>query len=267
MFTIYLKAAQVWHDRDADYMAAAVSYYAMFAVVPLVLLSVTLANVLYSHDYVVTFLTSIGLTMGIGVVTLIETATQNLAVLSESIVGPLVGAVFFSGMVVVLCNTITSGIHKVWGIPHQGFRGWVRKCWNAIVFIAVFELYLVGLMAVAAAGEFLASDWYWWGWFLKIAFFVTATTILFSLAYRILPWQRVSWRARLQGVFTASLLLLIVKLLVGWYVSVTPFPGLFEAAGLLIVFLMWVYFSVCVFFYGAAVAHILEQRNVKNTVQ
>jgi membrane protein len=261
MLTSLRKAAEIWYDRDADYMAAAVSYFALFAIVPLVFLTVTLAGFLYSTAYTTSFLQSIGVIMGSEVAALITTATSNLAALSERFWLPLFGAVFFSGMVVVWCNTVTSGIHQVWGIAHQGFRGWLRKCWHAVLFIVVFEGYLLALMSVAYVLRWLAFDWWWWELLLNIAFFLVATSGLFALAYRILPWATLSLRARLLGAVTASVLLLLVKLLVTWYLSITPFPGLFEAAGLLVVFVMWVYFSTCVFFYGAAVAHIVEQNS------
>lgn len=256
--SILFKAAELWYDQDADHMAAAVSYYAIFAVVPLLFLSITITDLIYDHSYVVEFVSTIGLPMGEGMVLLFAEATVNLARLSETFWIPLIGAVFFSGMVVVLCNTITSSIHHIWKVPHQGIAGWIKKSRNAIVFILVFELYLLGLMAVNVALSFIEPHWLVWQYVFNSIYFLISTTILFSLAYHILPWEQTTLKIRLQGAFIASLLLLVVKLLVAWYLTVTPFPDLFGASGLVVAFLMWVYATACVFFYGVALVYVLS---------
>ena len=96
-------------------------------------------------------------------------------------------------------------------------------------------------------------------------FFIMANSVLFSLAYRILPWEQPSFGARLQGALMASVLLSIVRVLVVFYLSLTPVPGLFEAAGVMIVLLLWLYATASVFFFGAAIAHVLHQQPPKNS--
>ena len=255
---ILKSATKLWYDRDADHAAATVSYYSIFAIAPLVFLTLTVMSFIYDRESVITFLNNIGAAMGTGSVSLVETATVNLSSIASNFWVPVLGAVFFSGMVVVFCNALTSGIHHVWGVPHAGFKGWVKKCRNAVTFIVAFELYLIAVFALQLTLRALTNGPTTIAWLIDQVFFVLATTVLFAIAFHILPWTSTRLQSRLIGGFVASVLLVLVKVAVGWYLTISPFPGLFEVAGALIVILMWIYSAASVFYFGAAVTHVVE---------
>lgn len=260
LFRTLGRAAGLWYEKDADYMAATMSYYTLFAAVPLLLLTVTIASVVYGNDLVVATLRNWGEVLGPGVVELLHSAVNNLEALTYNFSFPIVGAIFFSGMVIVLLNAFTTGLHQLWGIPHRGVRGWVEKCLHSLVFVVALEIYLVVLLGFAYVANFMITDTGYFFYALsKLVFFILATTILFSLMYRILPWQAPPLAARLIGALVASCLFAVAKLLVALYVSATPVPDLFGAAGLIIVLLIWIYVSAAILYYGAAVAHEWNQ--------
>ena len=96
------KAAVLWYDRDADHAAAMVSYYALFAVVPLLFLSITISGFVYGQGFVLATLASWGSVLGADLLGLLQVSLQNLSALSNKFALPLVGALFFSGMIIVL---------------------------------------------------------------------------------------------------------------------------------------------------------------------
>lgn len=253
------KAAWLWYDKDADHAAATVSYYTLFATAPLLLLTVTLIGIFYGKDFVASEISSWGMVLGQDLVTLLQEAVQNLGAVSESIGIPIIGAIFFSGMVVVMCNTFTAGLHYMWNIPHEGIIGWIKKSFNSVLFILVFEVYIFFLTTFYVVMAFLDNT-------LPILllnilhfiFFLTATTVLFSLIFKILPWSSPGLKARLLGAFVAAVMLAVSKVVTVWYVSITPVPGLYGVAGLLLVFLIWIYISTAIVYFGAALAKVYQ---------
>ena len=244
-------AAFLWYDKDADYMAATVAYYALFAIAPLILLTVTLLSLVFERDLIRDELLRWGAVLGPDVNTLLSQAVLNLSELSVGIGVPIFGALFFSGMVVMMCNTITSGFHSLWGIPHKGIKGWFLKSRNSILFLLVLELYLLVMIGSSFMTDSLGIG--------RIVFYFGATTALFSIMYRVLPWSAPSLLARLCGAAIASLLFTLAKVAVASYVAMTPVPGLFGTAGLMLVLLIWLYVIAGIIYYGAAVAYTLDK--------
>ncbi len=250
--TILKEAALLWYDKDADYMAATVAYYALFAITPLILLTVTLLSFVFNKTIITAELLRWGAVFGPDVSELLTQAVVNLGELSVVGIGvPIFGALFFSGMVIMMCNTITSGFHRLWGIPHRGVRGWLLKCGNSVLFLVVLELYLLLVIGSSFMTETLGIG--------RFVFYLMTSVILLSIMYRLLPWSAPRMKARLWGAFVASVLLTLAKVAVTSYVSMTPVPGLFGAAGLILVLLIWLYVIAGILYYGAAVAHVADK--------
>lgn len=252
-----LKAAGLlWYEKDADYMAATASYYALFAVAPMLVLSIAYLSILYGHELVTATLLKWGNILGPDMLRLLGSAIDNLETLSASVKIPVLGLFFFSGMIVILFNTLTSGLHHLWDIPHRGVRGWIKKSLNSVVFMFVFEIYLVGVIAFQLLTEWFYADAGFVGWSVNTTFFLIVTTIFFSLAYRILPWQAPPLKNRLYAAFIASILMVGVKTTVASYLLFTPVPGLYDAAGVMLSLLLWLYATACVFYFGGALAKV-----------
>lgn len=249
------QAALLWYDKDADRHASTLSYYVLFAIVPLLLLSVTVSSVLYGKAVVVNLLWSWGEVLGQDTLLLLQTAVANLEATTAHFSIPLFGAVFFSGMVIVMINAFTSGVHYLWEIPHQGFIGWVKKCLYSLKFIVLIELYLVLLIGMEIVLRLLPS----WSDLLRPLIFILTSAGLFMMAYRVLPWRKLSFRACAYGGVVAAILFAIAKFLVAWYISYTPVPGLFGAAGIVVALLIWIYVTAAVLYYGSTVAFVYER--------
>lgn len=262
-YQVLRDAAHLWYDKDADHLAAMVSYYAIYAMTPLLLLIITIISLIYGNDLALTTLLKWGSVLGGDVEQMLYNAVKNLMELSNGYALPVLGTFFFSWMVVVMLNTFTSGLHHLWGIPHRGLRGWLKKSCNSLIFLVVFQVYLLFLFGFSNIISYFVDAT---GWFtlicLQALFFLITTAILFSVAYRMLPWEAPPLRARLIGGAIASILFTIAKGSVALYVERTPTPDLYEAAGIIIVLLIWIYVTVSIMYYGAAVAHIIGKQRV-----
>lgn len=251
---LILKAAAVrFYNHDADHLAAALAYYTPFALTPLIFVSVTVLSYVYGSSYAVDMLMIWGSVLGPEMLNLLSEAITRLRETASDFSIPVVGSLFFFAMIVVAFNTLISGFHHLWEVPHRGLSGWLQKSWRSVVFVFVLQAYLILIMGVD--GFVLAySD----AAFLPLVatgIGFIATTWLFYLAYRFLPISPHSRLSSLYGAMVASVLLGLAKSLVALYVTSAAVPKLYDAAGLIVALLIWIYSAAAIVYFGAAVVH------------
>lgn len=258
MFSLFKDAALRWYEKDADHLSAALAYYTPFALTPLIFMSVTILSYFYGASYTGEILRAWGSMLGPDVLALLSEALLNMRSATAAAPIPVVGTLFFFGMIIVAFNTVTGGLHQLWDVPHTGWRGWLRKSWRSVVFVFVLQAYLVLIMGVDGFLHSWAAPAYVALGATVIAFF--ATSWLFYLMYRFLPLQPYSRAASLFGAAVASFLLSIAKGLIAIYVSTAAAPQLYEAGGLVVALLIWMYATAAVVYFGAAVVYEYDVR-------
>lgn len=258
MFSFFKAAALRWYDRDADHLSAALAYYTPFALTPLIFVSVTILSFVYGAPYTSEMLRTWGSVLGPDVLGLLSEAISKVHSSSTETSVPIVGSLFFFGMIIVAFNTVTGGFHQLWDVPHSGVRGWLRKSWRSVVFVFVLQAYLVFIMGVDGFLLANAAPAYASLVATLVAFF--ATTWLFFLMYRFLPLEPHSRRASLVGALTASFFLSLAKGLIALYISHATTPQLYDAGGLVVALLIWMYAAAAVIYFGAAVVYEYDER-------
>jgi membrane protein len=89
----------------------------------------------------------------------------------------------------------------------------------------------------------------------------TLITVMFAAIYKVLPDCQLQWRDVLVGAAVTSLLFVIGKSLIGWYLGSSAVGSAYGAAGALIVLLFWVYYSVQIFLLGAEFTKVYASRH------
>lgn len=252
-FRILKNAAGRWYNHDADHLAAALSYYTPFALTPLIFVSVTVLSYVYGSDFAVDMMMIWGNVLGPDMLAFLSEAIGNLRNTNTTFEIPVIGSVFFFAMIIVAFNTITSGFHHIWEVPHTGIRGWLQKSWRSVVFVFVLQAYFILVMGID--GIFLHSEYLVFLPFVTALIAFVATTWLFYLMYRFLPISPHSRKASLMGALVASVLLGIAKSLIALYVDTAAVPKLYDAAGLIVALLIWIYAAASIVYFGAAVVH------------
>lgn len=258
MFAFFRAAALRWYDKDADHLSAALAYYTPFALTPLIFVSVTILSFVYGAPYTSEMLRTWGSVLGPDVLALLSEAILKVYSSSVEPSIPVIGTLFFFGMIIVAFNTVTGGFHQLWDVPHSGVRGWLRKSWRSVVFVFVLQAYLVFIMGVDGFLLAHASPAYASLVATLIAFF--ATSWLFYLMYRFLPLEPHSRQASLVGAVVASFLLSLAKGLIALYISHATAPQLYDAGGLVVALLIWMYAAAAVIYFGASVVYEYDMR-------
>lgn len=252
---------ELWSDRYAARLGAAIAFYSIFSLTPLVMIAVLIAGVFVGTDFArQEFLDQIAGLMGpkaAGAVDAMMTASAEsdkggIAGIT-SVVTLLIGA---SGVLFELRKALDA-IHR--SESPGGLSWFVRgRLWSFALILAVGFLLLVSLLAsavFAAMSEWLTAYFPVLGFLAKWLNAILSLVLLaalFALLMRWLPTQRRTWRSVWPGALLAAVLLSVGKHLLGLYLGRAAFSDSFGAAGSLVVLVMWIYYSVQVFLLGAA---------------
>ena len=258
--TLLKKAAKGWKEDNCLSMGAALAFYALLSLGPLLVLVITVAGLVIGRDQAQELLLTqlsglVGDTGGEG----IKVVLQNADTESEGIMQMLV-----SGFVLLLGATTVFGelqddLNRIWKCDAPkaaGIWGQIRKRILSFGLIVAIGFLLLVSLAVSAAVSYLGGLWLGGlgETLAHVVEFVGAllvTTLLFAMVFKILPSRRIPWDDVLLGSLLTAVLFGIGKFLIGLYIGRSDVVTDFGAAGTIIVTILWVYYSSQIFFFGA----------------
>ena len=274
--SVLSKAANAWIDDHAQSMGAALSYYTVFSIAPLLLIAISVAGLVFGQDAaqgaVVDQLRGL---IGQNGAQAIQDLLKNVSRPSSGIVATVVGlAVLVIGATSVFAE-LQDDLNRIWQVPvRKKVSSWwaflrTRLLSIGMIFAMGFML-LVSLAASAAFDAFAAWSTSalagWEGLAHGVNFVVSfvLTTALFAMIYRFMPQATIEWRDVGIGALVTALLFTVGKTLIGLYIGKSALASGFGAAGSLAVLLAWVYYSAQIFLFGAeftwAYAHAFGSR-------
>jgi len=256
-----------WNQHDATRVAAALAYYTVLSLAPLVVLAVGVTAFVMGHPRAQDFLlnqasSTLGQQGADAIREMINTpkpATGTLASI-VAVVTLLAGA---SGVF----GEIRHALNKMWDIEprkHAGVWTLVKEHFFSFgMVLAVGFLLLVSLVisaALAALGKFFGAVLPLPELALNVTNLVISlagTAFLFALIFREVPDVKIDWKDVWIGATATALLFTIGKFLIGLYLGKVAVGSAYGAAGSLVVVTVWVYYSALIFLFGAEFTHLL----------
>lgn len=262
-WTLARSAVSAWLDDGAPSMGAALSYYTVFSLAPLLFIVISVAGLVFGQDAArgEIFGQLQGL-MGAEAAAGIE---QMLAVFdkpSEGITGTLVGAVALAIGATSVFGELQNALDRIWRAPvTAGGSGiWYLLRTRLLSFgmvLGIAFLLIVSLMfsaALSALGKWYGEyfvNWEILGRAVDVVVGFGLTTAAFALIYKLMPRVRVGWADVWVGAIVTSVLFTLGRLLIGLYIGRAGVASGFGAAGGIIIVFVWVYYSAQIFLVGA----------------
>ena len=264
------EVAREWRDDDALIQGAALAYYALFAMAPLLVLIIAVAGLVLGRtaaqgrlvEQIQDLMGPEGARMVEGMIEHVSSPASGIAATLGSLATILLGA---SGVV----GQLRTSLNRIWGVraTQGGVRGMMRQRLAAlglIVGIGVLMLVSVTLSAVlSAVREVLATHVPLLSRLLPAANFALSfllATALFGMIYRVLPDVDLGWGDVILGAAVTALLFTIGKSLVGLYLGRAGVTSVYGAAGTLVFVLLWVYYSAQILLLGAEFTEVYSRR-------
>ena len=257
-----------WLEDNPFQLAAALSYYTLFSLAPLLIIVIAVAGFVFGTEaaqnrIVETLQGLIGQESAGAIQAMIQNAGNKPKTGIVSTIIGVMALLFGAGGVV---GQLQTSLNTIWGVtpkPGQGIGGFVRQRFVSFAMVlGIGFLLLVSLAVSALASGFTklmgdalgATAFAAHALDLVVSFiFVTA---LFAMIYKYLPDVRIDWRDVGIGAALTSMLFTVGKMLIGLYLGTSGVASTYGAAGSLITVLLWVYYSSLIFFLGAELTQV-----------
>ena len=262
-WTLVKSAANAWVDDYAPSMGAALSYYMLFSMAPLLLIVISVAGLVFGVDAArgQIFDELRGL-LGADAAKSIESLLVSVSEPAEGIIATLVGlGVMLLGATSVF-GELQDALDRIWRAPTRIRSGSVWRLLRARMLSFGMILGIAFLLMVSLLlGAVVAALGKWWGdvfggWNLmaqtvNVLIGFALTTGVFAMIYKLMPRVTVQWHDVWLGAVVTAMLFTVGKFLIGLYIGRSAVASGFGAAGSLVIVLVWVYYSAQVFLMGA----------------
>ena len=263
LFDLSKKAVMAWIDDFAPSMGAAISYYTMFSLAPLLVIVIAVAGALFGEEAVRGALTSqlqgtIGREGAMAIQGLIASAREP----SKGIVAGSISI----GLLIIGATTVfaelQSALDRIWHVPEKAKPTGLWAILRARVLsfgliLGLAFLLMVSLMVstvVSAIGSWaggLLPAWEFLLMAINIAISLGISTVLFAMIFKFMPTVPIRWHDVWIGAGVTAVLFEVGKAGIGLYLGKSGVSDSFAAAGSLVVVLAWVYYAAQIFLLGA----------------
>ena len=263
LFALLKTTFNSWLDDYAPSMGAALAYYTMFSIAPLLLIVIAVAGLVFGADAVRGEIVGqlVGM-MGKQSAEVIEGLLKSVSKPSDSILATVVGVVLLLVGATTVFGELQDAMDRIWRVPQRIKSSGI---WNLLrtrllsfgMIMGIGFLLMISLVMSAA----LTALGRWWspvfaGWeilanLVDVVLSFLMTTAMFAMIYKLMPRVSVGWRDVLTGAVVTAFLFTVGRRLIGLYIGTSGVTSGFGAAGSLVVVLVWVYYSAQIFLLGA----------------
>ena len=260
-----------WSDDYASSMGAALAYYTMFSIAPLLLIVISVAGLFFGEQAARgEILDQLEGLMGAygahAVQALLASVNHPQAGVLATLLG--VGALLIGATTVI--GELQNALDRIWRAPqrntHTGLFKWAHSRLMSLgMIMGIGFLLMVSLVASAL----LAIVQRWFGRYLDLGAAASAVdfvvsfgfiTVAFAMIYKLMPRVRVAWGDVWIGAVVTSLLFTVGKMAIGLYIGRSAVASTFGAAASLVAMVVWVYWSAQIFLLGAEFTWVYARR-------
>ena len=271
-FALLKKAAGDWFDDQAPTLGAALAFYTVFSLAPLLIITVSIAGLVFGREaaqgQIFDQLRSL---VGEASAGAMQDVVQNAnSTPATGLVATLIGIVTLIVGASGVFGQMQTSLNFIWGVqskPGRGILGLLQDRVLSFGFILVVGFLLLISLLLTTAIAFIAE---WFGGIVPgIETLIQASnailslaviTLLFAMIFKFLPDAKIAWRDVWIGALITAALFTVGKEVLGLYLGKSGVGSSYGAAGSLIVLLLWVYYSAQIVFFGAEFTKVYANR-------
>jgi membrane protein len=261
---LVMRACSAWSADYASSMGAALAYYALFSIAPLLLIVIGVAGFFFGAEAArgELFQQMAGL-VGPDAARAVEGLVANARKPESGVLAMVTGTALLVMGASTVFGELQNALDRIWRAPQQAqAQGWwklIRARVASFGMILAIAFLLMVSLVISAVVSALGT---WWGlhaidWALSFALM----TLLFAAIYKVIPRVPIAWRDVWVGAAVTSALFAIGKVAIGLYLGKSSVASAFGAAGSLVVLIVWVYYSSQVFLLGAEFTRLYAEEH------
>lgn len=267
---LFRDAFTEWNDDRATRLGAAVAYYTIFSLAPLLVVVIAVAGRVLGEKAVQgDIVGQIAGLVGQNAAEMIQTMIANAGRPRAGLIATVIGVVTLLVGTTGLFGELQDDLNIIWKIAAKprGILATVRTRFIGLLIVLGIALLLLISLAVTtgvtALGHAVGTGPLAFGHALPVVTFMVSLgigTVLFAMIYKVLPDAEISWRDVWVGAAVTSLLFAAGQFLIGLYVGYSGTASAYGAAGSLVVLLLWVFYSAQILFFGAEFTQVYANR-------
>ena len=251
-----------WADDRAPSMGAALAYYTLFSIAPLLLIVISLAGLWFGPEAArgEIFGQLQGL-VGAAGASAIQELLESVNEPAGGIMGTLIGIVLMLVGATTVFGELQDSLDRVWRAPpREGSGIWKLLRSRLLSFGLILGIGFLMIVSLLLSALLAAIEGWWaprlvgWEVVLQVVNQLVAfllVTLMFGMIYKLMPRVHIEWRDVAVGSLVTAALFTIGKFLIGFYIGTSGVSSGFGAAGSLVALLVWVYYSAQIFLLGA----------------
>jgi membrane protein len=266
---IVQEAASQWVADKAPRLGAALAYYTIFSIAPLLVIAIGIAGLVFGEETARVELAAqvdhlVGKKGGEAVDAMLESASDPV----NGTVGTALGIIMLFLGAAGLFGQLQDALNTVWEVqpkPGRGVWGVIRDRFLSMTMVLGISFLLLVSLIVSAilsaiGGAFGDFQLVVAGQILTTLLDLVVITLLFALIFRYLPDAEVAWRDVWFGAATTAVLFTVGKFLIGFYLGQAGVGSAFGAVGSLAVLLVWLYYASQILLFGAELTKAYANR-------
>ncbi|MEO7312642.1 MAG: YihY/virulence factor BrkB family protein [Chitinophagaceae bacterium] len=246
--------------------SAALSYYTVFALAPVLVMIISICGLLFGgkRDSIQDgIFAQVSQLAGADAAAQVELLIRNVHHSGSGLFATILSSILLLIAATGIFGEIQDSINKIWGLKSKPKKAILKILLNRVLsfsviisvgFVLVISLLINALVALlstylqkeipgSAAVFVLIMD--------QVLTF-TITTFIFALIFKILPDAQIGWKDVITGAVLTSILFMLGKLGIGYYVGRSNLGNVYGAAASIIILMVWVYYSSIILYLGAA---------------
>jgi membrane protein len=252
-------------DDEALSRGAAISFYAITSLAPILLIVIAIAGIVFGQDAAQNAIRDqFNALMGKQTADLLQSVIASASGKSSSIIATIIGMATLVATASGVFGEMQAALNKIWKTKSQAttMSRLIRARVASLGLVAALGFLLMISLVISAGltafGNYLDALPIGRSILLVLNFVVSLMLfgILFGAIYKVLPDRTLQWKDVIAGALMTSFLFNIGKTLIGWYIGSSVIASSYGAAGGLIVLLLWVYYSAQIFLFGSELTKV-----------
>jgi membrane protein len=278
-FSMLRAAASKWDAHNAPRLGASLAYYTLLSLAPLSILLVAICRLVFTRSAAESnLIRQLQNIVGYSAATTLQTvfdATRHRG--SGVIAGVAAIVILFFGASGVFVE-LRDSLNLIWDVRGSAWRGWraviTQRLASFAAVLALGFLLLVSLILSAALGvigrffgDLVPASAAIGGEALNLVVSPLAAAVLFALIFKFVPDVPIDWRDVIVGAVVTSILFTIGRAALSFYLRTAGVGSAYGAAGSLVAFVVWVYYSAQIFFFGAILTRVYADKHGSRALQ
>jgi len=265
-------------DDNALKLSAALSYYTIFSLPPLLIIIISLCGVFFGANAVRgEIFDQINGLVGNSAALQIQETIKNVKLSNSSGFAATIGLIVLIIGASGVFAEIQDSINFIWGIKAKPKRGFVKFLYNRLMSFSMVAsvgfLLLVGLVINSVTdfmyhrlANYFSKDIVSLFYILNIFFVFIIITLLFSVIFKTLPDGKIGLRDSIIGASFTALLFMIGKFGISYYLGSYNVASIYGSAGSIILILAWIYYSAIILYFGAEFTKVFAMTHGKKII-